>query len=196
VEGTYIIEATAMEKSLERVAHVRPDRQTRVYFAWRSPIMTPQHTLRQKPMLSLVDQQVLNRTKGAPKLKDAPWTTASSAKSELVAAQSRNLECCVTKMAKCVLIIDGDKTFCGFLAEILESKGFHVTWTTDGVAGHEMALRDCYDLLIIDVRMPGVLGTELAESLRKEKPGVKIVLISAFADEPLNRTAAAESTGS
>jgi DNA-binding response OmpR family regulator len=93
-------------------------------------------------------------------------------------------------MPKRVLIIDDDKTFCGFLAEILEPKGFRVTWTTDGLAGYDMAVHHPYDLLIIDVKMPGVLGTELVESLKKEKPEVKIILISAFADEALRRTAA------
>lgn len=94
------------------------------------------------------------------------------------------------KMPTCVLVIDDDETFCGFLAEILKPKGFQVTWTTDGFAGYDMALHDPYDLLIIDVRMPGVLGTELAESIIKEKPQAKIILISAFADEPLGKTAA------
>jgi two-component system response regulator PfeR len=93
-------------------------------------------------------------------------------------------------MPTCVLIIDDDEIFCGFLAEILKRRGFQVTWTTDALAGCDMALHDPYDLVIIDVRMPKVLGTDLAESLRKEKPHAKIILISAFADEPLGRTAA------
>ncbi len=93
-------------------------------------------------------------------------------------------------MPTCVLIIDDDEIFCGFLAEILKRRGFDVTWTTDALAGYDMALHDPYDLLIIDVRMPKVLGTELAENLRKEKPQAKIILISAFADEPLGRIAA------
>jgi DNA-binding response OmpR family regulator len=94
------------------------------------------------------------------------------------------------EMSTCVLIIDDDEIFCGFLAEILKRRGFDVTFTTDALAGYDMALHDFYDLVIIDVRMPGVLGTELAESLRKEKPQAKIILISAFADELLDKTAA------
>ncbi|HEX9147143.1 MAG TPA: response regulator [Candidatus Binatia bacterium] len=94
------------------------------------------------------------------------------------------------KMPICVLIIDDDEIFCGFLAEILKHRGFQVTSTSDALAGYDMALHNPYDLLIIDVRMPGVLGTELAESLRKEKPQAKIILISAFADESLSETAA------
>jgi DNA-binding NtrC family response regulator len=94
------------------------------------------------------------------------------------------------QMPTCVLIIDDDEIFCGFLAEILKRKGFHVAWTTDALAGYDMAVAGSYDLVIIDVRMPQVMGTELAESLTKEKPQAKIILISAFADEPLSRTAA------
>jgi DNA-binding response OmpR family regulator len=94
-------------------------------------------------------------------------------------------------MEKSVLVIDDDKTFCEFLVEILNQKGFRVTSTTDGRAGYAMAAQDPYDLAIIDVRMPGVLGTELAETLRQTKPQLTIILISAFADEPLARTAAA-----
>ena len=94
-------------------------------------------------------------------------------------------------MEKSVLVIDDDKTFCEFLVEILTQKGFRVTSTTDGLAGYTMAVQDSYDLAIIDVRMPGVLGTELAQRLRKNKPQLMVILISAFADEPLARTAAA-----
>jgi DNA-binding response OmpR family regulator len=93
-------------------------------------------------------------------------------------------------MEKSVLVIDDDKTFCEFLVEILTQKGFRVSSTTDGLAGYAMAVQDPYDLAIIDVRMPGVLGTDLAERRRKKKPQLTIILISAFADEPLARTAA------
>lgn len=93
-------------------------------------------------------------------------------------------------MMQSVLVIDDDKIFCEFLVEILKQRGFWVTSTTDGLAGYAMAVQDPYDFVIIDVRMPGVLGTELAESLKKEKPQLKVILISAFADELLAKTAA------
>ncbi|HXG22868.1 MAG TPA: response regulator [Methylomirabilota bacterium] len=88
------------------------------------------------------------------------------------------------------LIVDDDKTSCRLLAKILESKGLDAEWTTDSLAGYNLSLQRHYDLFILDVRMPLLLGTELAESLKKENPQAKIVLISAFADEALQRTAA------
>jgi len=47
-----------------------------------------------------------------------------------------------------------------------------------------------YDLCIIDVRMPLILGTELADAMRESFPQLKIILASAFADESLQNDAA------
>jgi CheY-like chemotaxis protein len=81
------------------------------------------------------------------------------------------------------LIVDDDQTFCEFLAEVLADKGIEGVWTTDGVEGYTMWRRQPFDLVISDVRMPSLLGTELAERLKRDNPYVKIILISAFADE-------------
>ncbi len=89
-----------------------------------------------------------------------------------------------------VLIVDDDETSCRLLAEVLESNGFEVAWTTNSVTGYEMSLNYPYDLFILDVRMPLLLGTEFAEGLKRDYPRAKVILISAFADESLLKTAA------
>lgn len=86
-----------------------------------------------------------------------------------------------------VLIVDDDETFCQLLAEVLENKGMQVVWTTDGLSGYEKSLYESYDLFILDERMPLVLGTELIEDLKRDNPQAKIILISAFADEALQK---------
>ena len=83
------------------------------------------------------------------------------------------------------LVVDDDETFCQLLAEVLEGKGIKVAWTTDGLEGYQMSLDESYDLFILDQRMPLILGTELVEELKKDNPGARIILISAFADEAL-----------
>ena len=85
-----------------------------------------------------------------------------------------------------VLVVDDNEIFCRLLAEILEGEGIEAVWTTDVVAAYEMST-DRYDLFILDVRMPLLLGTELAEALKNNNPRAKIILISAFADEPLQK---------
>jgi DNA-binding response OmpR family regulator len=88
-----------------------------------------------------------------------------------------------------ILIVDDDKTFCQLLAELLEDKGHEVEWTSRGLEGYKMSQRKYYDLFIFDVRMPILLGTELAAGLKEQSPGTKIILISAFADESLRNAA-------
>ena len=89
-----------------------------------------------------------------------------------------------------VLIVEDDEIFCQFLTEILESKAIEVVRATDGLAGYEKAWSFPYDLFILDVRMPGLLGSEIAEALKQKNPRAKVILISAFADETLRKTAA------
>jgi CheY-like chemotaxis protein len=81
------------------------------------------------------------------------------------------------------LIVDDDRTFCEFLTEVLADKGIEGVWATDGVEGYAMWCQQSFDLVISDVRMPSLLGTELAARLKRDNPRVKIILISAFADE-------------
>jgi two-component system, NtrC family, response regulator HydG len=87
------------------------------------------------------------------------------------------------------LIIDDDSTFCRFLAEVLDDHGMEATWTTDGRHGYELTRQQSYDVVISDVRMPGLLGTDLAAQLKADNSAAKIILISAFADESLHQRA-------
>ncbi len=87
------------------------------------------------------------------------------------------------------LVVDDDKTTCELLAEVLEGKGLEAVWTTRSLQAYKLAESNAFDLFILDVRMPGVLGTELAGALRQDRPGAQIILISAFADEALRETA-------
>lgn len=89
-----------------------------------------------------------------------------------------------------ILIVDDDKTFCRFLAEVLENHGYQVDWCSRALEGYKMSQRKHYDFMVFDVRMPVLVGTELAEALKQQSPGSKIILISAFADAALQKTAA------
>jgi len=88
-----------------------------------------------------------------------------------------------------VLVVDDDETTCQLLVKVLRNQGMDGDWTTDSLAGYDLSLHHPYDLFILDVRMPLLLGTDLAEGLKKEQPRAKIILISAFADEALEQTA-------
>jgi two-component system response regulator AtoC len=88
-----------------------------------------------------------------------------------------------------ILVIDDDATFSRYLAEVLTHLGHDAESVTDGLVGFERCLRDPYDVVICDVRMPLILGTELVSELRRDHPELPVVLISAFADEQLQAQA-------
>jgi CheY-like chemotaxis protein len=90
-----------------------------------------------------------------------------------------------------ILVIDDDAIFSRYLAEVLQHLGHEAEWVTDGFLAFERCLRNGYDLVICDVRMPLILGTELVAEIRRDLPNLPIVLISAFADDQLKAQAQA-----
>ena len=89
-----------------------------------------------------------------------------------------------------ILIIDDDRTFCRYLGEMLSSLGHDAESVSDGLVGFERCLRNAYDVVVCDVRMPLILGTELVAELQRDRPALDVILISAFADEQLAAQAA------
>jgi|SRR5581483_11134242 len=89
-----------------------------------------------------------------------------------------------------VLIVDDDQASCELLAKVLKRTGADIEWTTDSPAGFAQSLQSSYDLVVLDVQMPELLGTEFAAGLKRHRPEVQIILISAFADAVLQKTAA------
>ena len=84
-----------------------------------------------------------------------------------------------------VLIVDDDEVFSQLLVEMLEDVGIGAVCTTDGAIAYELVNREAYDICIIDVRMPLILGTDLADAIREDHPAARIILASAFADQAL-----------
>lgn len=65
-----------------------------------------------------------------------------------------------------LLIIDDDAELCSLLKEFLQREGFTVECIHDGVAGLEAALQNKYDLIVLDVMLPGLDGFEILKRLR------------------------------
>lgn len=78
-----------------------------------------------------------------------------------------------------VLIVEDEKLLAQSIKVLLSSKGFEVDCVYDGITGQEYALLDIYDLLILDVMMPGLDGYQLAKSIRQKKVGTPILMLTA-----------------
>jgi two-component system phosphate regulon response regulator PhoB len=86
---------------------------------------------------------------------------------------------------KSVLIIEDEKDLAELLAFNLEKEGFSATCVHDGKLGLEQARSDLPDLILLDLMLPGILGTEICKELRKDvkTAHIPIIMITAKSDE-------------
>jgi len=86
---------------------------------------------------------------------------------------------------KSVLIIEDEKDLAELLSFNLEKEGFTATCIHDGKLGLERARADIPDLILLDLMLPGLLGTEVCKALRKDQrtAQIPIIMITAKGDE-------------
>lgn len=77
-----------------------------------------------------------------------------------------------------ILIIEEDASLADSLKDQLINKGFHVEVAYDGESGRDYAELGIYDLLIMNVMMPGLNGYELVSQVRSKHLGTPILMFS------------------
>lgn len=78
-----------------------------------------------------------------------------------------------------VLLIEDEPAIADFLRRGLEDEGYTVISEADGIAGERRALREDIDLVILDRMLPGLEGLEVLESIRRAKPGLPVIVLTA-----------------
>ena len=81
-----------------------------------------------------------------------------------------------------ILIIEDEKLLADSLKAMLEKKGFTVEAVYDGETGADYAVTGIYDLLILDVMMPGLDGYQVARQVRASRCGTPILMLTAKSD--------------
>ena len=79
-----------------------------------------------------------------------------------------------------ILVIEDEKLLAESIRAVLEQKGFEVETVYDGETGAEYAALGIYDLLILDVMMPGLNGFEVAQAVRAKRCAVPILMLTAL----------------
>jgi PAS domain S-box-containing protein len=79
-----------------------------------------------------------------------------------------------------ILIVDDEEGVCELLAEALSGTGFSITAICSPVEALEIATRQCYDLALLDIKMPQMDGISLARELRIINPSMGIILITGY----------------
>jgi two-component system response regulator CpxR len=81
-----------------------------------------------------------------------------------------------------ILLIDDDAELCGLLVEFLSREGFSVECQHEGTRGLDLARNGGFDLVILDVMLPGLDGFEILRRLRPES-GVPVLMLTARGED-------------
>ncbi len=81
-----------------------------------------------------------------------------------------------------ILIVEDEEAIADLEKDYLELSGFEVQVANDGVKGLELALSDDFNLVILDLMLPGVDGFEICRKVREEK-NTPIIMVSAKKDD-------------
>lgn len=83
-----------------------------------------------------------------------------------------------------VLCVDDEKIGLSVRRILLERSGYRVLTAHDGEAGLELFDRHPVDAVVLDYSMPGMHGGDVAAHMRRRKPDVPILLLSAYVGLP------------
>lgn len=79
-----------------------------------------------------------------------------------------------------ILLVDDDRAFRVSTSTLLREEGYPVVEAADGQAAVEALKEGGFDLILLDLRMPGVDGIQIVEVLRRWGEGIPILMISGF----------------
>jgi len=84
---------------------------------------------------------------------------------------------------KTILIIEDDISILMGLKDNLEYEGYRVITETNGKKGLKLAIEKSVGLLLLDIMLPGLNGHEICRKIKKEKPGLPIIMLTARGSE-------------
>ncbi len=81
-----------------------------------------------------------------------------------------------------VLLVEDEKTLAAALGKIFEKNKILVDVVNDGIEGKLLSEHDVYDVIILDIMLPGMTGLEILRSIREAGKNVPILLLTAKDD--------------
>src|SRR5689334_21583780 len=82
-----------------------------------------------------------------------------------------------------ILVIDDDENLRDTIGLMLENEGFKPVLVAEGIAGLEQATSAKPNLILVDLRMPGMSGVDLCKKLRASGSKTPVIVLSALGDE-------------
>jgi DNA-binding NtrC family response regulator len=85
--------------------------------------------------------------------------------------------------AEKILVVDDEQSMTQFLGIVLRKEGFQVTTTNNGRDALEKVKAEAFDVVITDIKMPGMDGIQLLQGVKKHDPTLPVVIMTAYASQ-------------
>ncbi|MGA1843822.1 MAG: response regulator [bacterium] len=79
-----------------------------------------------------------------------------------------------------ILVVDDQPGMCETLLDILEDVGYNVESAQDGSAAIEMNRRATFDIILMDIIMPGINGVDALKLIKQINPDTTVILMTAY----------------
>lgn len=79
-----------------------------------------------------------------------------------------------------LLLVEDEPGLVSVISRGLSEEGFNVSVAPDGTTGAQMALLNSFDVILLDVMLPGMNGIELCKLVKQKKPSVPILMLTAL----------------
>ena len=89
-----------------------------------------------------------------------------------------------------ILVIDDEKDLCFLFKKILTPEGYTVLTALNGYDGIKINQKSKPDIILLDLKMPGINGIETLRRIRKKDPDVIVIIITGYGDAETIRDAA------
>ncbi|MEW6185318.1 MAG: response regulator [Thermodesulfobacteriota bacterium] len=84
-------------------------------------------------------------------------------------------------MSEKVLLVDDEVEFLDTLSERMRNRGMEVATSSSGVEALKKVDKEAYDVIILDLQMPGVDGLEALKILKAKRPELQVILLTGHA---------------
>ena len=83
---------------------------------------------------------------------------------------------------KTILIVEDDRRIAQNIYRGLHAENFEAEIAYDGITGKNLALSKKFDLILLDVNLPGLKGYDVCQQIRVYKPSIPIIMLTAYGE--------------